>query len=52
MKKVYQYDNCKVIIHMPEDDSFKERLRKASENFMKKMMSDGNKSTGSKRNGR
>ena len=41
MKKVYHYDNCTVIIHIPEDDKFKERLRKASENFMKKLMSDG-----------
>lgn len=49
MKKVYQYDNCKVIIHIPEDDDFKERLRKASENFMKKLMNAENTSIKSKR---
>lgn len=49
MKKVYHYENCKVIIHIPEDDEFKERLRKASENFMRKLISDGNASTDYKR---
>ena len=38
MRKVYHYDNCKVVIHIPEDEQFQERLRKASENFMKKLM--------------
>lgn len=38
MRKVYNYDNCQVIIHIPEDDQFKERLRKSSENFMKKLI--------------
>lgn len=43
MRKVYNYENCKVIIHIPEDDQFQERLRKASENFMKKVISEGKK---------
>lgn len=38
MRKVYKYENCTVILHMPEDDNFKERLRKASEVFMKKVL--------------
>lgn len=38
MRKVYNYENCKVVIHIPDDDQFQERLRKASENFMKKVL--------------
>lgn len=38
MKKVYKYENCTVILHIPEDDKFQERLRKASEDFMKKVL--------------
>lgn len=38
MRKVYNYENCKVIVHMPEDDQFQERLRKASEKFMRKVL--------------
>lgn len=41
MRKVYEYDNCKVVIHIPEDEQFQERLRKASENFMKKVDRQG-----------
>ena len=37
MRKVYNYENCKVIIHIPDDDRFQERLQKASEKFMKKV---------------
>jgi hypothetical protein len=40
MKKIYKYENCKVVIHIPDDDQFQERLSKASENFMKKVMSE------------
>lgn len=39
MKKIYNYENCTVIIHIPDDDRFKERLRRASENFMRKVIS-------------
>lgn len=45
MKKIYKYENCKVIIHIPDDDQFQERLSKASEKFMRKVISEG------KRNG-
>lgn len=50
MKKVYKYENCTVILHIPEDDEFQERLRKASENFMRKvlferMVASGNSNT-------
>lgn len=45
MKKTYKYENCTVNVYMPDDDCFKERLRKASENFMRKVLSEG------KRNG-
>lgn len=50
MKKVYKYENCTVILHIPEDDKFQERLRKASENFMRKvlferMVASGNSNT-------
>lgn len=45
MKKTYKYENCTVNVHIPDDDYFQERLRKASENFMKKVISGG------KRNG-
>lgn len=38
MKKVYKYENCTVILHIPEDGKFQERLRKASEGFMKKVL--------------
>ena len=38
MKKIYNYENCKVILHIPEDDQFQERLRKASERFMRKVL--------------
>ena len=38
MKKVYKYENCTVILHIPDDDKFQERLRKASEDFMRKVL--------------
>ena len=38
MRKVYNYENCKVVVHIPDDDQFQERLLKASENFMKKVL--------------
>ena len=43
MKKTYNYDNCTVNVHIPNDDKFQERLRKASEKFMKKVLNEGNK---------
>ena len=43
MKKTYKYENCRVTVHIPEDADFQERLRKASENFMKKVISGGKK---------
>lgn len=38
MKKIYNYQNCTVILHIPDDDQFQERLRKASERFMRKVL--------------
>lgn len=38
MKKIFIFDNCKVIVNLPEDEEFQERLRKASERFMKKVL--------------
>lgn len=43
MKKTYKYENCTVNVHIPDDNCFQERLRKASENFMKKVINGGNK---------
>lgn len=43
MKKTYKYENCTVNVHIPNDDGFQERLYKASENFMRKVMSGGKK---------
>lgn len=43
MKKTYKYENCTVNVHIPNDDCFQERLCKASENFMKKVMSGGSR---------
>ena len=40
MKKIYNYDNCRVAIHIPEDTEFQERLRNASENFMRKVINE------------
>ena len=50
MKKVYKYENCTVILNIPEDSGFQERLRKASEEFMRKvlferMVASGNSNT-------
>lgn len=38
MRKVYNYENCKVIVNIPDDDQFQERLRAASEKFMRKVL--------------
>lgn len=38
MKKTYKYENCTVIVNVPDDDNFQERLRKASERFMRKVL--------------
>lgn len=38
MRKVYNFENCKVILHIPEDDGFQKRLEKASERFMRKVL--------------
>lgn len=38
MKKIFIFDNCKVIVNLPEDGEFQERLRKASERFMRKVI--------------
>lgn len=38
MRKIYKYENCTVILHIPDDDGFQERLRKASEDFMRKVL--------------
>ena len=43
MKKTYKYDNCTLIVHMPDDEYFQERLRKASENFMRKVINERKK---------
>lgn len=46
MRKIYNYENCKVVVHIPDDDQFQERLRKASENFMRKVLSERAKNNG------
>ena len=43
MKKTYTYKNCTVNVHIPDDDQFQERLRKASEIFMQKVVNGGPK---------
>ena len=43
MKKTYTYENCTVNVHIPDDDYFQERLRKASEIFMQKVINGGRK---------
>lgn len=43
MKKIYNYENCRVTVHIPEDTEFRERLRKASENFMRKVINEEKK---------
>lgn len=48
MKKVYVYDNCKVIVNIPDDVDFQERLRKASENFMRKIIVERTKVNGNR----
>ena len=40
MKKTYKYDNCTVNVHIPDDDKFQERLCKASETFMRKVIQE------------
>ena len=46
MEKTYEYDDCTVIVHIPDDDCFLERLRKASENFMRKIITEGKNNNG------
>lgn len=48
MKKVYVYDNCKVIVNIPDDADFQERLRKASEKFIRKIMLERTKVNGNR----
>ncbi len=43
MKKTYKYDNCTVNVYVPDDENFQERLRKASENFMRKVINERKK---------
>ena len=43
MEKIYKYENCTVIVHIPDDDRFQERLCKASKTFMQKVISGGSK---------
>ena len=43
MERIYKYENCTVIVHIPDDDCFQERLCKASENFMKKVIGGGSR---------
>ena len=43
MKKIYKYENCTVIVHIPGDDRFQERLHKASEKFMQKVINGGSR---------
>ena len=38
MKKINKYENCTSIIHIPEDELFQERLLKATEQFMRKVI--------------
>ena len=50
MKKIYNYENCRVVVHIPEDNQFKERLTKSSEDFIRKVIKergtkDGNLNT-------
>lgn len=40
MKKIFIFDNCKVIVNLPEDEEFQERLRKSSERFMRKVFAN------------
>ena len=40
MKKTYKYENCTVIVHIPDDEYFQERLCKASEIFMRKVIQE------------
>ena len=43
MNKIYNYENCRVAVYIPEDTEFQERLRKASEKFMRKVIREGRK---------
>lgn len=42
MKKIFIFENCKVIVNLPDDEEFQERLRKASERFMRKVVTKKN----------
>ena len=46
MEKTYNYDNCTVKVHIPNDEEFQERLRKASETFMRKVIHERNNQNG------
>lgn len=46
MKKTYKYENCTVNVYIPDDDRFQERLCKASEIFMKKVINERMKENG------
>ena len=46
MNKTYNYENCTVNVYVPDDENFQERLRKASENFMRKVMNERNNDNG------
>ena len=48
MKKIYNYENCRVTIHIPEDALFQERLLKASESFMRKVFNEGKRKNGNR----
>jgi hypothetical protein len=48
MKKVYRFENCRVIVNIPDDDDFQERVRKASEKFMRKIMLERTKVNGNR----
>lgn len=48
MKKVYIFENCKVIVNVPDDDGFQERVQKASENFMRKIIAERTSTDGNR----
>lgn len=42
MRKIFIFDNCRAIVNLPEDEEFQERIRKASERFMRKIITNEN----------
>lgn len=38
MRKIYNYENCRVILNIPDDNHFQERVQIASERFMKRVI--------------